>query len=77
MEPFADRIALPRNGRLQVAAEWAGRYAERLAAYARRFPLQWYNFFDFWTGDPALPAPKPLNTLHETKPDARHSNTLA
>lgn len=77
MEPFADRIALPRNGRLQAAAEWAGRYAERLAGYARRFPLQWYNFFDFWTGDPALPAPKPLNTLHETKPDARHSNTLA
>jgi predicted LPLAT superfamily acyltransferase len=48
LEPFADRIHLPRKGRAETAAAWAGRYAERLAAYAARFPLQWYNFYDFW-----------------------------
>lgn len=48
MEPFAERICLPRKGRLDAAAIWAGRYAQRLAHYAVRFPLQWYNFYDFW-----------------------------
>jgi predicted LPLAT superfamily acyltransferase len=48
LEPFADRIRLPRQGRSEAAAGWAARYAERLADYAARFPLQWYNFYDFW-----------------------------
>jgi predicted LPLAT superfamily acyltransferase len=48
MEPFAERIQLPRKGREYAAAGWAARYAERLADYATRFPLQWYNFYDFW-----------------------------
>jgi predicted LPLAT superfamily acyltransferase len=48
MEPFAERIHLPRKGREYAAAGWAARYAERLADYAARFPLQWYNFYDFW-----------------------------
>lgn len=48
MEPFAERIQLPRKGREYAAAGWAARYAERLADYAARFPLQWYNFYDFW-----------------------------
>lgn len=47
-EPFAERIRLPRRGREAAAQVWAGRYAARLADYARRFPLQWYNFYDFW-----------------------------
>ena len=53
MEPFAERIVLPREGRMQAAAAWAGRYAARLADYAARFPLQWYNFYDFWAEDPS------------------------
>ena len=48
IEPFADHIRLPRRGRSEATAAWAGRYAARLAAYAARFPLQWYNFYDFW-----------------------------
>src|SRR6185312_1367408 len=55
VEPFADRIVLPREGRMQAAAAWAGRYAARLGDYATRFPLQWYNFYDFWTDAPAPP----------------------
>jgi predicted LPLAT superfamily acyltransferase len=53
IEPFAERIVLPREGRMAATAAWAGRYAARLAAYAARFPLQWYNFYDFWAEDPS------------------------
>jgi predicted LPLAT superfamily acyltransferase len=68
MEPFAERIQLPRQDRAGVAAAWAGRYARRLGDYATRFPLQWYNFYDFWAGG-ATPAAA-ANSLKETKPDA-------
>lgn len=47
-EPFAERIHLPRGQREQAAVRWATRYAERLGEYARRYPLQWYNFYDIW-----------------------------
>jgi predicted LPLAT superfamily acyltransferase len=57
LEPFAERIRLPRQGRSEAAADWAGRYAARLADYATRFPLQWYNFYDFWGDAAAQPAP--------------------
>jgi predicted LPLAT superfamily acyltransferase len=48
LEPFAERIDLPRGRRQEVLAEWAGRYALRLEQECRAAPLQWYNFFDFW-----------------------------
>ncbi|MGB9429024.1 MAG: glycosyltransferase [Gammaproteobacteria bacterium] len=76
LELFAERIRLPRRDRNAAVADWAARYAGRLAHYATRFPLQWYNFYDFWAAGAALPAPL-SNQLHETKPDAQHSNTLA
>jgi predicted LPLAT superfamily acyltransferase len=57
LETFAERIHLPRRERLTAAAAWAERYAARLAAYAARFPLQWYNFYDFWGEAAARPAP--------------------
>ncbi|MGH8427313.1 MAG: hypothetical protein ACRES7_04930 [Gammaproteobacteria bacterium] len=48
LEPFAERIQLPRRGREAALQELAQRYAARLGDYAARFPLQWYNFYDFW-----------------------------
>ena len=48
LEPFAERIELPRGRRQEVLAEWAGCYAVRLEQECRAAPLQWYNFFDFW-----------------------------
>ena len=60
LEAFAERIELPRQTRIPAATAWAERYAARLAAYATRFPLQWYNFYDFWAGSasPQLPQDK-------------------
>jgi len=57
LEPFAERIELPRRGRTEAAAAWAERYAARLGDYATRFPLQWYNFYDFWADGAPQAAP--------------------
>jgi predicted LPLAT superfamily acyltransferase len=48
-EPLAERVALPRGGREEAAAELAARYAARLEHYCRLAPLNWFNFYDFWS----------------------------
>ncbi|MBA5205827.1 glycosyltransferase family 2 protein [Pectobacterium aroidearum] len=48
-EPFANSIALPRPTRQQALQQVVDRYAERLAHYALKSPLDWFNFFDFWS----------------------------
>ncbi|MBU6420836.1 MAG: glycosyltransferase family 2 protein [Gammaproteobacteria bacterium] len=65
LEPFAERIRLPRDGREAAVQVWAGRYAARLADYAGRFPLQWYNFYDFWADGASPPASVPGNRNHK------------
>ena len=40
---------LRREGRDRYIAQTAQRYADILAEQARQAPLQWFNFFDFWS----------------------------
>lgn len=47
-EPFAERIDLPRKQREQALAASVQRFAERLEAFVRRAPDNWFNFYDFW-----------------------------
>ena len=47
-EPFAERIVLPRKDREAGLQELVERYAQRLEAFCRRAPHNWFNFFDFW-----------------------------
>ena len=47
-EPFAERIVLPRGDRQEALRIVVSRYAERLEAYCRQAPNNWFNFFDFW-----------------------------
>ncbi len=56
LEPFAERLPLPRRERTVLLDQYAARYAERLAAHCRRAPYQWFNFYDFWQ-DTAPPIP--------------------
>jgi predicted LPLAT superfamily acyltransferase len=42
-------IHLPRIDRDQALARVAGQYARRLEHFCRRAPLQWFNFYDFWS----------------------------
>lgn len=48
VERFAETIELPRRDRRDALRRHASAYASRLEAYARAFPLQWFNFYDFW-----------------------------
>ena len=48
LEPFAERIELPRRARAEHLAVWTQRYAARLEHYCCKAPYQWFNFYDFW-----------------------------
>ncbi len=47
-EKLADRIELTRDEREKQIGELLGAYAGRLEHYAKRYPFQWFNFFDYW-----------------------------
>ncbi|AKC70996.1 glycosyltransferase family 2 protein [Pandoraea oxalativorans] len=47
-EAFADIVTLPRASREASLRTYAERYASRLEYYCRRYPMHWFNFFDFW-----------------------------
>lgn len=49
LQPFCERLSLPRGQRQEALAQWAERYAGRLEEVVRQAPLQWFNFYDFWT----------------------------
>ncbi|MFN4894407.1 MAG: glycosyltransferase family 2 protein [Pseudomonadota bacterium] len=49
--PLADRVTLPRNGRSEAVCEYAQRFIKHLEAVVKRYPTQWYNFFNFWQKD--------------------------
>lgn len=48
-ELFHQAIRLPRKDRDQALARIATEYARRLEHFCRRAPLQWFNFYDFWS----------------------------
>ena len=48
-EHFSDKIELPRKTREQSLQQVVQKYANRLQHYTLQAPLQWYNFFNFWT----------------------------
>jgi predicted LPLAT superfamily acyltransferase len=56
LEPFAERIELPRRERGERLQACLRRYAQRLEHYCLQAPEQWFNFYDFWQPAPARPA---------------------
>lgn len=48
IEPFADSIRLSRKNRDEELQRWCQLFADRLGELALRYPLQWFNFYDFW-----------------------------
>lgn len=55
IEPFADSIRLSRKTRDAELQHWSQSFADWLEELALRYPLQWFNFYDFWW----LPAEEP------------------
>lgn len=52
IEHFADEIRLSRKKRDDELTQWAQRFADRLAGFALKHPLQWFNFYNFWQAPP-------------------------
>jgi len=48
LEFVAEQIALPRKTRQQALQFYITEYANVLESYALRYPLQWFNFYNFW-----------------------------
>ncbi len=48
-ELLADEVRLPRSERQAALERYAGTYARMLETYVRQAPLNWFNFFDFWS----------------------------
>jgi predicted LPLAT superfamily acyltransferase len=55
--PADERIG--RSERRAAAAACAERFAQRLSAYARRAPYNWFNFYDFWQQTTPSADPRP------------------
>lgn len=47
-ENLAEKFSLPRHERQAALQRYAQLYADLLSEYSLRYPLQWFNFFDFW-----------------------------
>jgi len=48
--PGGERAADRRSRRRQLRG-WVQQYARRLEHYARQYPYNWFNFYEFWTAD--------------------------
>ncbi|QDE37975.1 acyltransferase [Luteibacter pinisoli] len=47
-EAFSDGISIPRANRAEALDHVVGSYAARIEHYCRRYPFNWFNFYDFW-----------------------------
>jgi len=47
-EAFSDGIEVPRATREAALDDIVSRYASRVEHYARVYPFNWFNFYDFW-----------------------------
>ena len=47
-QPFADRITIDRRDRQAALDVIVRDYASRFEDIARKFPYNWFNFYDFW-----------------------------
>jgi predicted LPLAT superfamily acyltransferase len=75
-EPFSDGIAIPRAQRAAALDEIVEHYVRRVEHYARAYPFNWFNFYDFWQEDecadgaPAAHAPVAAADVAPTFPGA-------
>jgi len=49
LELLADEVKLERNRREEAIAAYAAVYAAMLEKYVRTAPMNWFNFYDFWS----------------------------
>lgn len=47
--PFAQQLSLPRRQRKELLQTVVDSYAQHMEGVVRDYPLQWYNFYNFWS----------------------------
>lgn len=47
--PFAQQVKLPRRGAAEAIAQYAQQYAAELERQTEQAPLQWFNFYPYWS----------------------------
>ena len=50
LRPLSDGVRMPRAEREKAAHELLEGYVSMLEQWCLRFPWQWFNFYDFWSG---------------------------
>ena len=58
-EMFEQKVLLPRKQRQLAIRRYAQKFAARLERECLDFPLQWYNFYDFWACSESNPQTTP------------------
>ena len=48
LESFSEAVQLSHEQRATDLKQWTQRYADRLEAFCRRAPDNWFNFYEFW-----------------------------
>jgi len=66
-EQFSQQIILPRKKRKLALQMVLNQYAERLQHYVLKYPLQWFNFFDFWKIDKRTMYPDTKSSSYSEK----------
>lgn len=66
-ERLTDGIIAEDRRRGEAVRVWTQRYADRLAAFTRRAPFNWFNFFDFWDEEESAVARPRLAPLPATR----------
>ena len=45
---LTDKVSLPRKDRINAVRQYSSMYVKELEEKAVSYPLQWFNFYDFW-----------------------------
>lgn len=45
---LTDKVSLPRKDRINAVHQYSSMYVKELEEKAVSYPLQWFNFYDFW-----------------------------
>jgi predicted LPLAT superfamily acyltransferase len=56
IDKLAERVELPRGGREQALAAYAGRFTAWMESQLQDAPYEWFNFFPFWDQTPHVSA---------------------
>lgn len=62
-EHVADSLKFSRKNRMESLTAVIDKYAQRLEYYCLQYPLQWFNFFDFWQCDQDIARDNQRNDL--------------